>query len=399
MNSYCITDYGVKPDLEELQTDRIQRVIDLCRQSGGGRVIIPAGTYRVGSLRLYSDMTLYLEKGARLEGSEDYRDYEDFHVPTTLRYVTDPFYIRSWNLPPYYVYGILCAFGEERVAVIGEEGSVIDGRDCTDPDGEEGFRGPMGMIFSQCRDVTLEGYTFVNSANWSHQLDSCTQVSIRNVTVLAGHDGFNLHHCRHIAAEGCRLETGDDCFAGYDVENLMVRNCYMNTACNVMRLGGCDLQFRGCVMEGPGHFPHISEDTYDTHALFKYYSIGPDRIPRAADRILIQDCEISGMSVLLSYQFRKEGLHQDNQPLRSLVFDRVRISDIKKTSLYKGNGEEGSLTFKDSYISFQGSGDVPFLETDDSIRLVLENTEFESAAVIRTPSLSYTAEGILHTVL
>ena len=147
----------------------------------------------------------------------------------------------------------------------------------------------MGIIFSRCRNVTLEGYTFKNSANWSHQLDSCTQVKIRGVSILAGHDGFNLHHCSHITAEDCRLETGDDCFAGYDVEDLTVRNCFLNTACNVMRLGGCKLLFDHCVIEGPGRYPHRSEGTYDTHALFKYYSIGPDVMRRDAENIRIKD--------------------------------------------------------------------------------------------------------------
>lgn len=377
MKEFNVADYGVLSDCERLQTDRIQSVIDCCREQGGGEIIFPAGSYHVGSLRLYSNMTMRLLAGAKLLGSKDYRDYADFHVPSTLEYLKDDFYIKSWNLPPYYIYGIICAFEAENIAVIGEKGSVIDGQDCYDANGEEKFRGPMGMVFSQCSNLRLEGYTFVNSANWSHQIDSCRDISIDRVTILAGHDGFNLHHSKDIRITDCRIESGDDCFAGYDIENLTVNDCYINTACNSMRIGGYKLRFERCRFEGPGHYPHISEDTYYTHAMFKYYAIRPDRIARDAQDIVLRDCTIQGIPILLSYQFRKEGLHQDNRPLRSLVFDHVRISEAAKTSFFKGNGEVCRLVFKNCEISFDGGEESAFLEIDDSIELVMDHVIFD----------------------
>ena len=96
-------------------------------------------------------------------------------------------------------------------------------------EGEEGFRGPMGMVFCRCRGVTLRGYTYRNAANWCHQLDSCIQVRMDHVTVLGGHDGVNLHHCTQVWIDNCDFRTGDDCIAGYDAENVVVRNCSLNT--------------------------------------------------------------------------------------------------------------------------------------------------------------------------
>ena len=42
---------------------------------GGGKVIIPKGRFRTGGFRLRSNITLYLESGAVLEGSRDPDDY------------------------------------------------------------------------------------------------------------------------------------------------------------------------------------------------------------------------------------------------------------------------------------------------------------------------------------
>ena len=47
MKIYNILEHGVQADSAELQTAEIQAVLDLCKD-GGGKVIFPAGTYRVG---------------------------------------------------------------------------------------------------------------------------------------------------------------------------------------------------------------------------------------------------------------------------------------------------------------------------------------------------------------
>ncbi len=214
-NYFNVLDYGVKQDCQELQTQAFRTAINACLKQGGGTLIVPEGKYYVGSLRLYSHMTLLLEENARLYGSNNYQDYHDFKVPSTLGYLQNEDYIKMWNLPEYYIYGIICAFQAQDIKIIGKCGSVINGQDCYDENGEEKFRGPMGIIFSQCEDITLQGYTFVNSANWSHQLDSCQNIIINNVKIKAGHDGFNLHHCSDIQISDCHLETGDDCVAGY----------------------------------------------------------------------------------------------------------------------------------------------------------------------------------------
>lgn len=359
-----------------LDTEKIQKMIDCAAKDGGGEVVIPDGDYYISSLRLHSNITLHLSAGTKLYGSTDYQDYIDFHVPTTMKYVTDPEYKEKWNLPDYYIYGMFCAFGEENVAIIGDEGALIDGRDCYDANGEEKFRGPMGIIFSNCKNVTLKGYTFVNSANWSHQIDGCTDVKIEGVTIRAGHDGFNLHHCTNIRIQNCHLETGDDCLAGYDVENLQVRDCYFNTACNSMRIGGKNLKFSACRFEGPGKYPHLSEKTYHTHAMFKYYAIGPDTIRQDGEDIIFRKCNFSDINQLFVYRHGDKSIMQDNRPLRSLRIEQAKIDGLSETAYFLGNGEKCRLTLKDVELEEQlNCPEDVILEIDDDVTLELENVK------------------------
>ena len=80
MNKYFITDYGVVSNSTELQTEKIQSVLDLCRENGG-TVVIPKGRFYTAALYMHSDTTLYLEHGAELYGSDNCDDYEVFEIP------------------------------------------------------------------------------------------------------------------------------------------------------------------------------------------------------------------------------------------------------------------------------------------------------------------------------
>lgn len=373
-------DYGAQVNCVELQTQSIQKCIDDCHIKGGGKIIIPKGKYLIASLRLYSNMTLYLESGAILLGSKDYQDYEDFKVPTTIQYLYDDYYIGAWHLPKYYFYAMITAFQAENIKVIGEPGSIIDGSDVFDANGEEAFRGPMGIIMSSVTNLELAGYIFQNSANWSHTLDGCDDINIHDVMIRAGHDGFNLHHSKNINVFNCHLETGDDCFAGYDINNLEVNQCTLNTSCNSLRVGGKNLSFKQCTYIGPGHFPHLSEDSYYTHAIFKYYAIDADQIQADAENILIENAMIDNADCLLVYDFGKKELMQNNQPLRSLSFESSNISNIRYSSIFKGNGEKVILKFKNCQIDVQT--EKAFLLLDSFVALIFENVNFITSVCI-----------------
>ena len=49
---YDVTSFGAIGDAKTLNTIAIQKAIDACHQSGGGRVLIPSGKYLTGTLVL-----------------------------------------------------------------------------------------------------------------------------------------------------------------------------------------------------------------------------------------------------------------------------------------------------------------------------------------------------------
>lgn len=356
----------------------IRRALERCRDAGGGEVVLAKGEWHISTLRVYSNTTLRLLAGTRLVASPDWRDYEDLHVPSTLGYLKSPWVRRAWNLPDHYIVAPIVAFEAENVAVIGEPGAVIDGSDCYDPAGEEKFRGPMGMVFCKCRGVTLKGYTYQNAANWAHQIDSCVSVRMEDVTVLAGHDGVNIHHCTGVRIENCDFRTGDDCVAGYDAENVVIRNCGFNTSCNSFRFGGRNLLVEDCRFWGPGEYPHRVSGRHNSLFVFEYYAMRYDDCRFNSGNWLIRNCTIEGVDGLVDYRLGEDWTHE-GRPLEDVTFENVRITGLINPSVLKTTpGNPLSFTLKDVELKWREGlpGQGVFITSPD-VKIVLDNAKIE----------------------
>lgn len=68
---FNIRSFGARGNGEVLDTAAVQAAIDACCPAGGGSVYCPPGCYLVGSVELKSNVTLYLEAGAKLLASPD----------------------------------------------------------------------------------------------------------------------------------------------------------------------------------------------------------------------------------------------------------------------------------------------------------------------------------------
>ena len=377
---YIITEHGVREHCSELQTKDIQRVLDLCRESGG-TVVIPAGEFCVASLRMWSNTTLLLRDGARLIGSEECGDYEVYEVPAGVELRTDmelisQYYDMTHPGGPWAEYrrAMISAYGEHDLAIIGEGDATIDGRHCYDADGEEGYRGPHGVFFTNCENVEFRGYTIANSGNFMQQLDNCRHTRMTDVRCLAGSDGIHLHCCTDTLVEKCTFITGDDCIAGINIRDLVVRDCEINSSCNATRMGGVGILFERCHIYGPGYYPHR-----------KTVVLGKGKeLPREAGR--------HNMLALVDY-FASENF-PDSEPSHDIVFRDCLIENIDRILNYRANTpplQRGTLLaeLKLENVEFRGLAHASWVEgsPDTPLRVVIKHVRCDTPDTVLSDAL------------
>lgn len=352
MEMINIVEFGAEKDSFHLQTYSIQRAIDAASECGG-EVIIPEGNFRTGSLLLRSGVTLHLRSGARLVGSDCCEDYQNYHIPTTLGYVDNPVWVKKWHLPDHYTNALITIADAENVSIIGDENSIIDGSNCFDGKGEEGFRGPMCIRVTRGKNIKLSGYHIIDSANWAHQIDGSSDVFIRNITVSGGHDGLDFHHCSNCEVADSVFETGDDCIAGYDNENIQVINCTFNTSCNSFRFGCKKLNVEHCSFVGHGKFPHRISGRHNTLYAFEYYAHAADTCRDSTDWS-IRNCTFDGVDALMHYDYPNEYSLQMAAPLRDVTFIDCHFSNILKRSVFKDKTNCGASKINFVNCTFDG---------------------------------------------
>jgi polygalacturonase len=227
-----VRDFGACGDGESLDTARLQAAIDSCAKSGGGTVVVPPGNYVTGTLWMRSNITLHLESGAALLGSQNFDDF--------------PLWKSVWEGPraiPRRA-SLICGEDLENVSITGR--GKIDGRG--KPwwhkhwdEGEDAFR-PFLFRVVNCRNVLVEGITFTNSPMWTVSPLACDNVTIRGITISnpphsPNTDGINPDSCSNVRISDCHIDVGDDCItikSGKEddhrqtlkaCENITITNC------------------------------------------------------------------------------------------------------------------------------------------------------------------------------
>src|SRR4030095_12926582 len=145
--AYDVRTFGAKGDGTTVDTDAINKAIEAAAAKGGGTVHFPAGTYLSFSIRLKSNIMLYLGAGATLLAADPATHKGQYDLP-------EP---NEWDM--YQDFGhshwqnsLIWGIGLENVHIVGP--GLIDGKGLT-------RRSPRARRVNQprARPVTLGGQT------------------------------------------------------------------------------------------------------------------------------------------------------------------------------------------------------------------------------------------------
>jgi len=299
-HDFSILTYGaVANDTAILNHAAINKAILECSLQGGGRVVVPAGTFYTGPLTLKSNVNLYLEEGAILKFSTK----KNLYLPSVLT---------RWEGNDCYNYHpLIYAYGETNIAITGK--GHIDGQGSNEswwslcgstrfgwksglPSqsktgrprlmqanednlpmeerimGAEDALRPQLINIVQCNRILIQGVTLLNSPFWViHPLLS-QNIVVDGVSMIndgPNGDGCDPESCKNVLIQNCFFNTGDDCIAiksgrnndgrkwAVPSENIIVRHCEMKNGHGGVVIGSeisggyKNLYVEDCIMDSP----------------------------------------------------------------------------------------------------------------------------------------------------
>lgn len=258
-----ILDFGAVGNGTALNTKAFEKAIAEAKKNCG-TVYVPAGTYLTGTIDLQG-VSLYLESGAVIKGSENLNDYpyQDFYHNElgqlralivnlkhdnvsitgsgTIDFNGHSFYdLEKWNVPQ----------SKERFS-----DSQI--HECTHLIGD---RPAQSLFFFDSKNITISGISVIDAPCWTLTFAECENVKLTGLTIdtslnIPNDDGIHISSCKDVIISDCNISSGDDCIALSCItnwekpcENVVISNCILRSCSKAIVIGYIYSQVRNVMI-------------------------------------------------------------------------------------------------------------------------------------------------------
>ena len=210
--------YFAVGDGKTMNTAALQKAIDDCTENEC--VYFPAGVCLTGALRLHSNMELYLDEGAVLQGTANPEDYLP-RIPSRFEGTEMECYSSLLNLGTLdHTTGPNCenVIENERERLkefLTQNADLVS--TCENADTIPGRVRPRLVNMSNCRNVWMQGLTFANGASWNLHMVYSDQIVTDHCTIKSdgvwNGDGWDPDSSTNCTIFACEFYTGDDAVA------------------------------------------------------------------------------------------------------------------------------------------------------------------------------------------
>ena len=259
---YNVLDFNAVGDSLTVNTKAIQQAIDECFKNGGGTVVIPPGCFSSGAIFLKENVSLKVEKGAKLRAVNGLVNFPvlkntriagiEMDWPSAFINIIDTKHVRilgegTIDGSGYYWWEPYWKKRDSLSATI--PGDLIDWY----------VPRPRLILFHNAKDSELENVRLRNSGFWTVHICYSSSISIKGVDIYnpvlsigkkaASSDGIDVDSSTDIFITECSIACDDDCIAiksgrGSDglrinipTDNVVVDNCFFGTGHGGVSIG------------------------------------------------------------------------------------------------------------------------------------------------------------------
>jgi polygalacturonase len=252
---FDVRSYGAAGDGKTVDTPAVNRAIEAVAAAGGGTLVFPAGTYVCFTIRLKSNVEIYLSRGCVIVAADSPQ------VGETTGYDSGTYDAAEANGPAgiweaYQDYGhnhwrnsLFYGEGLQDVSIVGP--GMIWGRGLSHGGKPGTIRGAGNKAFTaeqagvgnksialkNCHNVLLRDFSILKGGHFALLATGVDNLTIDNLLVDTDRDGFDIDCCRNVRVSNCTVNSPwDDAICpkssyalGYarPTDNVTIANCYV----------------------------------------------------------------------------------------------------------------------------------------------------------------------------
>ena len=219
---FNVRTYGATGDGKTVETPAINRAIDAVAAAGGGTLVFPAGTYLCFTIRLKSNVELYLSRGCIIQAADSPKRGE------TTGYNGGTYDAAEPNGPdgiwtPYQDYGhnhwrnsLFYAEGQHDFSIVGpglifgkglSHGSGGHRGDYYDFVADQPGVGNKAIALKNCHNVLLRDFSLLKGGHFAVLATGVDNLTLDNLLVDTDRDGFDIDCCRNVRVSNCTVNS------------------------------------------------------------------------------------------------------------------------------------------------------------------------------------------------
>ena len=349
---YVITEFGVNADSTIINTQKIQSVIDMASQKGGGVIVIPKGVFLSGALFFKPNTTLKLMEGAVLKGSNIIDNYP--LIPSRME-----------GKSIYYYAALINAYNVNNFSITGP--GKIDGngleywkefwayrklrKEQNLPATNLDVHRPRLIFIWGCDNVLIKNVKLHNAGFWTTHLYQCTNVLIEGCDIRSPYqpvpapstDGVDIDVCKDVVIRNCYISVNDDGIAIKGGKGPTAHRLYENGIVENVLIEDCTFGF--------------------VHATL---TMGSECLH--AKNITIRNCKIDHDRTLLNMKMRPDTYQ---------IYENIRVENITGKCRYLI-----TMSPWKQFFNLEGTTEKPFGIVQN---ITIENSQLqcESIGIIR----------------
>ncbi|WP_047486811.1 glycoside hydrolase family 28 protein [Terriglobus sp. TAA 43] len=275
---FDVRNYGASGTGKQLDTNGINAAIEAATKAGGGTVVFPAGTYLTFSIRLKSNIHLYLSQGAVILAAESPKPGETTGQMGGVYDAAEP---QNPAIEPFQDFGhnhwhnsLIWGEGIENVSITGP--GLIYGKglsfgatraargDYPIYKAEQAGVGNKAIAMKNCRNVTFREFRLLKGGHFGFLLTGVDNLVIDGLLIDTDRDGIDIDCCKNVHVSNCTVNSPWD-------DGICPKSSYAlgyARATENVTITGCTVTgdyMLGTVLDGTyKHFPADAPQTYRT---------------------------------------------------------------------------------------------------------------------------------------